>query len=130
MNKVITQFGSKSFQQKITAGEHQFLADVDAKLGGTNSGPSPHELLAAALCSCTGITLNMYAQRKAWPLSNAFVTVDISRTNQIEHFERTIELSGDLDAEQRARLLEIANKCPVHLALAGQIQISTQLINA
>ncbi len=103
---------------------------MSVKLGGANSGPSPHELLAAALGACTGITLKMYAQRKAWPLSNAIVSVDINRANQIEQFERTIELIGNLDAEQRARLLEIANKCPVHLALAGQIQISTQLLNA
>ena len=130
MNQVFTQFGAAPLQQKISAGEHQFVADVSTKLGGANSGPSPHELLAAALGSCTGITLKMYAQRKEWPLSNAIITVDINRTNQIEHFERTIELIGNLDAEQRARLLEIANKCPVHLALAGQIQIYTQLLNA
>ena len=130
MNKVISQFGLEPMQQQISAGEHQFVADVSVKLGGANSGPSPHELLAAALGACTGITLKMYAQRKAWPLSNAIVSVDINRANQIEQFERTIELIGNLDAEQRARLLEIANKCPVHLALAGQIQISTQLINA
>ena len=81
MNKVISQFGLEPMQQQISAGEHQFVADVSVKLGGANSGPSPHELLAAALGACTGITLKMYAQRKAWPLSNAIVSVDINRAN-------------------------------------------------
>jgi putative redox protein len=128
MRKVETQFGSGAYDQRITVGAHQLMSDVDASKGGTDSGPSPHEYLAAALASCTGMTLKMYAGRKSWGLENAIVTVDISRTDEVERFTREISLVGNLDAEQTARLLEIANKCPVHKALIGTIEIDTQLV--
>ena len=128
MRKVETQFGSGAYAQSVTVGSHQLASDVDASKGGGDSGPSPHEYLAAALASCTGMTLKMYAGRKSWGLENAIVTVDISRTDDVERFTRTISLVGNLDAEQTARLLEIANKCPVHKALVGTIAIDTQLV--
>jgi putative redox protein len=74
------------------------------------------------------MTLAMYSKRKAWDLQDAVVTVDIERTDEVEKFKRTIELFGNLDTEQRERLLEIANKCPVHKALAGKIEINTALL--
>jgi putative redox protein len=74
------------------------------------------------------MTLKMYAGRKSWGLENAIVTVNISRTDEVERFTRTISLVGNLDEEQAARLLEIANKCPVHKALVGTIAIDTQLV--
>jgi putative redox protein len=129
MKKVQSQFGAGALQQKILVGEFSLLADADSNVGGCNTGPSPHEYLAVALASCSSMTLKMYAQRKAWKLLDAIVTVDISREDEVELFSVDILLSGELDIEQRARLLEIANKCPVHKALSGKIQIKTQLIN-
>jgi putative redox protein len=128
MRNVETQFGSGTYEQSIAIGSHHLMSDVDTSKGGGDSGPSPHEYLAAALASCTGMTLKMYAGRKSWGLENAIVTVNISRTNEVERFTRTISLVGNLDAEQTARLLEIANKCPVHKALIGTIEINTQLV--
>ena len=128
MRKVETKFGSGAYAQSVTVGSHQLLSDVDASKGGADSGPSPHEYLAAALASCTGMTLKMYAGRKSWELKNAIVTVNISRTDEVERFTREITLVGDLDAEQVARLLDIADKCPVHKALIGTIAIETQLV--
>ena len=129
MKKVQSQFGTGALQQKILVGEFSLLADADSSIGGGNTGPSPHEYLAVALASCSSMTLRMYAQLKAWKLVDAIVNVDISREDEVEQFSVYILLLGELDMEQRARLLEIANKCPVHKALAGKIQIKTQLIN-
>lgn len=128
MRIVETQFGKAPYEQRVTIGSHQMLSDVDAGKGGGDSGPSPHEYLAAALASCTGMTLKMYASRKSWGLENAVVTVNITRVDDIERFQRDITLLGNLDAEQTARLLDIANKCPVHKALIGTIAIETQLV--
>jgi putative redox protein len=128
MRKVETQFGSGAYDQRITIGSHQLMSDVDASKGGGDSGPSPHEYLAAALASCTSMTLKMYAGRKSWGLDNAIVTVDISRADEVERFTRTISLAGNLDAEQVARLLDIAEKCPVQKALIGTIAIDTRLV--
>jgi putative redox protein len=128
MRKVETQFGSGAYAQSVTVGAHQLVSDLDSSKGGADSGPSPHEYLAAALASCTGMTLKMYAGRKSWGLENAIVTVNISRTDEVERFMREISLVGNLDAEQTARLMEIADKCPVHKALIGTIAIETQLI--
>ena len=128
MRKVETQFGSGAYAQSVTVGSHQLASDVDVSKGGSDSGPSPHEYLAAALATCTGMTLKMYAGRKSWALENAIVTVNISRADEIERFTRTISLVGNLDAEQTARLLDIADKCPVHKALIGTIAIETQLV--
>jgi len=97
--------------------------------GSGGTGPSPHEYLGAALAACTSMTLKMYASRKAMSLENAIVTVEIERADDIEKFTRDIQLIGSLNAEEKERLLEIAHKCPIHKALAGQIQIKTQLIN-
>ena len=128
MRKVETQFGSGAYAQSVTVGSHQLVSDLDSSKGGADTGPSPHEYLAAALASCTSMTLKMYAGRKSWGLENAIVTVDIIRTDEVERFTREISLVGNLDAEQTARLLDIANKCPVHKALIGTIAIDTQLV--
>jgi len=129
MRKVISQFGEGPLQQKLIAGDLQFLADAEVSKGGTGTGPSPHEYLGAALAACTSMTLRMYAGRKEMKLDNAIVTVDIERMNDVETFSREIQLLGNLCAEEKERLLEIAHKCPIHKALAGQIQIKTQLVN-
>ena len=129
MREVGSQFGEGPLQQKLTAGELNFLSDAEISKGGTGTGPSPHEYLGAALAACTSMTLKMYAGRKAIPLENAIVTVDIDRVDDVEKLSRDIELIGNLSVEEKARLIEIANKCPIYKALAGQIQIKTQLVS-
>ena len=129
MRKVVSQFGEGPLQQKLTTGDLHFVSDAEISKGGSGTGPSPHEYLGAALAACTSMTLKMYAGRKAMNLDNAVVTVDIERVNDVETFTRDILLQGNLNAEEKERLLEIANKCPIHKALAGQIQIKTQLVN-
>ncbi|NDB09722.1 MAG: OsmC family peroxiredoxin [Burkholderiaceae bacterium] len=128
MRAVVSRFGSGHFQQALEVGNDHFVSDIDEAKGGNSSGPSPHEYLGAALAACTGMTLKMYAQRKSWDLQDAIVTVDIERVNDIEKFKRSIKLVGAVDAEQSQRLLEIANKCPVHKALTGTIEINTELL--
>ena len=128
MRAVVSRFGSGHFQQALEVGNDHFVSDIDEAKGGNSSGPSPHEYLGAALAACTGMTLKMYAQRKSWDLQDAIVTVDIERVNDIEKFKRSIKLVGVVDAEQSRRLLEIANKCPVHKALTGTIEINTELL--
>ena len=129
MRKVVSQFGQGPLQQKLTAGDLHFLSDAEVSKGGSDTGPSPHEYLGAALSACTSMTLKMYAGRKEMKLDNAIVTVDIERHDDVETFSREIQLQGNLSAEEKERLLEIAHKCPIHKALAGQIQIKTQLVN-
>jgi putative redox protein len=128
MRAVVSRFGSGHFQQALEVGNDHFVSDIDEAKGGNSSGPSPHEYLGAALAACTGMTLKMYAQRKSWDLQDAIVTVDIERVNDIEKFKRSIKLVGVVNAEQSQRLLEIANKCPVHKALTGTIEINTELL--
>ena len=128
MRAVVSRFGSGHFQQALEVGNDHFVSDIDEAKGGNSSGPSPHEYLGAALAACTGMTLKMYAQRKSWNLQDVIVTVDIERVNDIEKFKRSIKLVGVVDAEQSQRLLEIANKCPVHKALIGTIEINTELL--
>jgi putative redox protein len=130
MRKVVSQFGEGPLQQKLSTGDLQYLSDTEVSRGGTGTGPSPHEYLGAALAACTSMTLKMYSERKSINLSNAIVTVDIERHHDVEIFTRDIELIGDLDDQQRERLLDIAQRCPIHKALAGEIQIKTQLVNA
>ena len=129
MRKVESQFGEGPLQQKLSTGDLHFLSDAEVTKGGSGTGPSPHEYLGAALAACTSMTLKMYASRKAMNLENAIVTVDIERSDDIEKFMRDIQLIGNLSAEEKERLMEIADKCPIHKALAGQIQIKTQLVN-
>ncbi|WP_114636323.1 OsmC family protein [Polynucleobacter necessarius] len=129
MKKVVSQFGEGPLQQKLTVGDTHFLSDAEVSKGGSGTGPSPHEFLGAALAACTSMTLKMYAGRKSMKLDNAIVTVDIERADDIEKFSREIQLIGDLGDEEKGRLLEIADKCPIHKALVGQIQIKTQLVN-
>ena len=129
MRKVVSQFGDGPLQQKLSTGDLHFLSDAYLANGGNGTGPTPHEYLGAALAACTSMTLKMYAARKSISLENAIVTVDIERLNDVETFTRDIQLQGNLSAEEKDRLIEIAIKCPIHKALAGEIQIKTQLVN-
>ena len=129
MRKVISQFGEGALQQRLNVGDLNFVADLELSGGGTNTGPTPSEYLAAALASCTSMTLKMYSERKALNLENAIVSVDVARVDGVEKFTRDIQLVGTLTAEQSERLLDIANKCPLYKVLSGEIQIKTQLVN-
>lgn len=127
------------FVQEVVAGRHRFLVDEPASLGGTDAGPTPYDLLAAALGACTAMTIRLYAKRKNIPLRR--VVVDLAhdkihaadcaecevKEGRIDRIERTITLEGELDEATRARLLDIANKCPVHRTLQSKIHISTRL---
>ncbi|GAB2956873.1 OsmC family protein [Hymenobacter coalescens] len=112
-----------------TASGHALLADEPLAEGGENMGPSPGELLAAALTACTCITVRMYATRKAWPLQEvrAVVSYEQSADHVVRHLQRELHLTGALTPEQRQRLLHVANACPVHKALAAGITVATTL---
>jgi uncharacterized OsmC-like protein/fermentation-respiration switch protein FrsA (DUF1100 family) len=125
------------FQQEIMSGPHRFLADEPVKLGGLDSGPGPYDLVLAGLGACTSMTMRLYAERKQLPLDR--VTVRLShnkihaedcencetRTGMIDRIERVISMEGALDPEDRKRLMEIADKCPVHRTLTSEIDIRT-----
>ena len=125
------------FLQDVHTGGHHLLADEPASVGGTNLGPSPYQLVSAGLAACTSMTIRMYARRKEIPLGSVVVDVEHDKihakdcadceatTGKIDVFRRTIRLTGDLTPEQRAKLLEIADKCPVHRTLEGEVKIET-----
>jgi putative redox protein len=125
------------FQQEIIAGAHSLVADEPVSAGGLGSGPGPYDLLLAALGACTSMTLRLYADRKKLPLTRVEVRLRHGRIyakdcaecetkeGMIDRIERVITLVGDLDAGQRARLMEMADKCPVHHTLKSEIDIRT-----
>ncbi len=134
---VVRETRAGRLQQEITAGPHRLLADEPVRSGGLDSGPSPYDLLLAGLGACTSMTLRLYAERKALPLDR--VTVRLShdkihaadcqncetKEEMLDRIDRTITLTGNLDRDQRKRLLEIADKCPVHRTLKSEIDIRT-----
>jgi len=126
--QVTTHRGAGPLQQVIEIGPHQVLTDAPVESGGEGSGPAPHDLLAAALAACTTLTVNLFARRKGWKLDEVLVTVDHGQEGAAYGFQRSIRLVGDLGVEERERLLDIANKCPVHKTLSGQIAIRTELV--
>lgn len=130
------------FLNHVVAGHHRFLADEPVSVGGFDAGPSPYDLLAAALGACTSMTIRMYAERRQLPLDRVVVEVDHGkvhaqdceecdqgRVGMIDRFSRTIHLEGDLDEAQRTKLLEIADKCPVHRTLEAASTIVTRAGN-
>ena len=134
---VVRETGRGRFQQEITAGTHHFLADEPVAAGGLDSGPGPYDLLLAALGACTAMTVRLYADRKQLPLERTRVRLRHSRIyaadcaecetkeGMLDRIERLISFDGALDAEQRKRLLEIADKCPVHRTLTSEVDIRT-----
>ncbi len=116
------------FGQRIQIGGHVLTADESVASGGADAGPEPHEFVLAGLGACTSMTVKLYADRKGWPLRSVDVTVEGHHDDTRAFIiNRTIVLEGDLTDEQRKRLLEIANKCPVHRTLTGTIRIETAL---
>jgi uncharacterized OsmC-like protein len=138
--RTVTVRGTAGLAQVITVGKHRLASDEPVSAGGTDTGPNPYDLLLAALGSCTSMTLALYARRKQWPLESVTVTLWHSRIHAVDcescetkqglldHIHRELELVGPLDRDQRARLLEIANKCPVHRTLTSEIVIDTRVV--
>ena len=139
-SEVVVHGSAKGFAQEVTIGGHRLTVDEPAAAGGTDTGPGPYDLLLAALGSCTSMTVGLYARRKQWPLEAVRVRLRHAKVHAadcedcetkaglLDRIERDIELVGLLDPEQRARLLEIANKCPVHRTLISEIAILTRLL--
>jgi uncharacterized OsmC-like protein len=134
---IVRETRNGKFQQEIRSGRHRLTADEPAEAGGLDSGPGPYDLLLAALGACTSMTLRLYADQKKLPLKRVEVrlrhdriyAVDCAecetKEGLLDHIERVISLEGDLDAKQRARLMEIADKCPVHRTLTSEVRIRT-----
>ncbi len=134
---VVSETGRSKLQNVIAAGKHRILADEPADVGGMDTGPGPYDFLLGALGACTSMTMRLYAERKSIPLDRTTVTLKHSRVyakdceecetkeGMISRIERTIAMEGDLDAEQRKKLMEIADKCPVHRTLTSEISIVT-----
>lgn len=127
------------FTTQMTLGNHKIIADEPEHFGGQDLGPNPYELLSGALASCTAITIQMYARRKEWELYNVEVHVKYKKdhcidcknvkdkTSKIDIFQREIYVIGNLDDKQRNRLLQIADKCPVHKTLHSEVEVITKL---
>lgn len=136
---VVARTEAGSFLTQVVAGEHRFVADEPAGVGGTDAGPSPYDYLSAALATCTTMTLKMYADHKKINLRSATVSVRHGRVHaedcvdcestsgKIDEFRRELHLDGDLDEKQRQRMLEIADRCPVHKTLHNEIRVRTSL---
>ena len=134
----VVETGTGTYTQQISAGRHQLVADEPVPVGD-DAGPTPYDLLLAALGSCTSMTIRMYANRKGWPLERVRVTLRHSRIHAkdcaecettvgfIDQIDRRIELTGDLDESQRDRLLQMAERCPVHQTLTSEVRVATSL---
>jgi uncharacterized OsmC-like protein len=132
--------GSGGFVQDVQVGPHRFSADEPVAYGGTDTGPSPYDLLLAALGSCTAMTISFYARRQGWPLENVTVSLHHSKIHatdcaecetkvgKIDRINREIHLTGSLTDEQRATLMKIADLCPVHRTLTSEINIKTRAV--
>jgi putative redox protein len=126
---VVQETGGGKLQVQVVAGKTRFYADEPVEVGGLGSGPNPYDLLCAALGACTSMTVRLYAEHKQWPLSRMRVAVAHHKDKDlkpVDRFSREITIEGNLDPEQRARLLEIAERCPVHRTLEGGSAIETR----
>jgi putative redox protein len=130
MREVRVDTAGGKFGQKVRIGPHEIPADEPREEGGDDTGPEPHELLLAALGACSSMTVKLYADRKGWPLRSVEVRLTGQRGEAGYRIERSLRLEGDLTDEQKARLVEIAEKCPVARTLKGTIAIETRLAGA
>jgi putative redox protein len=119
--------GKEHYRTELIASGKTVIADEPEEVGGTNAGPAPGEFLMIALASCTAITLRMYADRKKWAVDKIKVEVGFEKAEFKTIFTRDIYLEGNLSSEERQKLLEIAEKCPVHKTLSNPIEIETRL---
>ena len=134
----VSERGTGAFAVSIHAGRHTLIGDEPVSVGGDDAGPSPYELLLAALGECTVMTLRMYARQKQWPLENVHVTLTHGKIHaadctdcdtkegKVDRIERVIELIGPLDEAQRARMMEIPDRCPVHRTLHAEVKVETR----
>ncbi|MBT4741548.1 MAG: OsmC family protein, partial [Rhodospirillaceae bacterium] len=137
---VVEETGTGQFIQSVQVGAHVLTADEPASVGGDNTGPAPYDYLLAGLGACTSMTLRMYANRKRLPLDKVSVLLSHTKIHaddcadcetkegKIDEITREITITGDLDDDQRARLLEIADKCPVHRTLEREVKVRTALV--
>lgn len=138
-HQVVVRTGKTGFMTEVKAGRHSMIADEPQSVGGSDRGPAPYDLLVAALGACTSMTLQMYARRKKWPLEEAVVRLNHKKIHakdcetceteegHLDRIDRELELVGPLDDEQKARIKEIADRCPVHRTLHSEISITTHL---
>ena len=138
---IVASTGQGKFEQVMVDGRHTLIADEPASAGGADVAPGPYEFLLMSLGSCTSMTVHLYAARKQWPLEQCVVRLRHSKVHaedcvdcesnpkaMIDRIDRAIEFIGVLDAEQRSRLLQIANQCPVHRTLSSKIDIKTTAV--
>jgi putative redox protein len=135
---IVVRGTAQDFLQKIVAGKHQLLADEPSSAGGRDAAPGPYDYLLIALGSCTSMTVGLFARRKQFPLENITVSLWHSRIHakdceecmtkegMLDRIDMSIEMTGELTSEQRAKLIEIAGKCPVHRTLTSEINIRTR----
>jgi uncharacterized OsmC-like protein len=137
---VIVRGDATGFAQQIEIGPHRLKGDEPVTFGGTDTGPSPYDFLLAALGTCTSMTISFYARRKGWPLEKVTVSLHHAKIHaidcaecetkvgKIDRIELEIELTGALTTEQRTKLMEIADRCPVHQTLTSEINIRTRAV--
>ena len=137
---VIVHGDAKGFAQKVEVGSQHIIADEPVSYGGTDTGPSPYDLILAALGSCTSMTIGLYARKRSWPLEKITVSLRHSKIHaqdceecetkegRIDRIEMEIHLDGALSDEQRTKLLEVAGKCPIHQTLTHEINIKTRAV--
>jgi putative redox protein len=140
MPSTVTVTSGEGLKHECTAGDYRIVVDEPASAGGTGAGPTPYEVLLAALGSCTSMTLLIYARRKGWPLERVEVELTHGRVHaqdcvdcetkqgHIDTITREIRVAGPLDEDQRARLLEIAQKCPVHKTMMSEVKVRDTLV--
>jgi len=138
--RVVARTG-EGLRTEVSSGGHTMIADEPTSLGGTDAGPTPYDYLLAALGGCTAMTLRMYADRKGWPLESVTVRLSQDRIHakdcgeceteegRIDRIGREIELEGPLEVQQRRRLLEVADMCPVHRTLKGEVLVENTLVD-
>ena len=136
----VQESGEGTFTQTVRAGNHTLVADEPTSVGGDDLGPNPYDYLLVALGACTSMTLRMYARHKKFPLERVTVRMHHARVHakdceecesekgMVDRIEREIVIEGDLDDAQRARLMEIADRCPVHRSLHSEVKIVTQAV--
>ena len=122
--------GTVDYATAITTGHHRLTADEGPELGGKDAGPAPYDLLTSALGACTVITLRMYAERKQWPVTAVHADIHFKRgDDKVESIDRVLHIEGAVDAEQKKRMAEIAERTPVTLTLKRSLEIHTTLAN-
>ena len=138
--QVIVRGDSAGFAQAVEIGPHRFAGDEPVAFGGTDTGPSPYDLLLASLGTCTSMTISFYARRRGWPLESVTVSLHHSKIHaidcaecetkegKIDRIEREIHLTGPLTDEQRSKLMEIADRCPIHQTLTSEINIRSRAV--